>query len=479
METIKKSTIYKLLIKLVEIIESSVKNSYVYDLFTRDKSTENIMKESVFSKVIYIKFSILRKIFYFLKLDKIFTGSIFANTYIWVILTIAMAPFLPTMAILGLVLACLLSFIIKVCLDKDFVFRYSPINIWIILFVIIYIFSALTSLNVISSFKIALVILSFILFYFVIINTIDTKEKFNIAILVFVIAGTLVALYGIYEYVTINFFGTKYVDKELFSDIKTRVESTFGNPNVLGEYLLFVIPISVSMFFGYKGWLKKLIFGITTLIMTICLAITYSRGCYLGLLLAAGIFVLLLNFRFIILFLAGLVAIPFVLPESIIRRFASIGNMTDSSTTYRISIWKGSIDMIKDYWYKPIGQGAEAFNSIYPLYAYSGVGAEHSHNLFLQLVIELGILGLVMFLGIIFKFYQYLLSGIKNCKDKMCNLYLIGFVSAMSGYIVQGIFDNTWYNLRTVLIFWIFIALGVKVRELVNDDIKEVHNAKD
>ena len=86
-----------------------------------------------------------------------------------------------------------------------------------------------------------------------------------------------------------------------------------------------------------------------------------------------GIFLLLLNLKSIILFIVGLIAVPFVLPSSIMNRLTSIGNTGDSSTSYRISIWKGAIDMIKDYWYRPIGQGATAFNSIYPYYSYSGV----------------------------------------------------------------------------------------------------------
>ena len=40
-----------------------------------------------------------------------------------------------------------------------------------------------------------------------------------------------------------------------------------------------------------------------------------------------------------------------------ISRFTSIGDMTDGSTTYRVSIWLGTLDMLKHYWLCGIGPG--------------------------------------------------------------------------------------------------------------------------
>ena len=282
---------------------------------------------------------------------------------------------------------------LKVLLKEDFKFKYTPMNGWVILFTIVYALSAIFSMSVATSLKIALLVISFILFYFVIVNSIETRKQLDSMITIFVATGFLVALYGIYQYLFVgSFASSSYVDKEMFSDISTRVSGTFDNPNVMGEYLLFVIPLAMTYFFNQKGLLKKVIALGANIVMAVSLALTYSRGCYLGLVACVGVFLLLVNLKFIILFLAGLLAVPFVLPESILNRFTSIGNTGDSSTSYRISIWKGAIDMIKDYWYKPIGQGTAAFNSVYPFYSYSGVGAEHTHNLFLQMIIETGIL---------------------------------------------------------------------------------------
>ena len=391
MDVIKESFIYKMLLSFVAYIENSIKDSGIYSLLTKESKRKD--ESGFFEKIFYNIISFLRKIFKKLKLDKVFDDSFFAKTHIWIGLTIALAPFLETMQILLFVLATILSFMLKVLLKEDFKFKYTPMNGWVILFTIVYALSAIFSMSVATSLKIALLVISFILFYFVIVNSIETRKQLDSMITIFVATGFLVALYDIYQYLFVgSFASSSYVDKEMFSDISTRVSGTFDNPNVMGEYLLFVIPLAMTYFFNQKGLLKKVIALGANIVMAVSLALTYSRGCYLGLVACVGVFLLLVNLKFIILFLAGLLAVPFVLPESILNRFTSIGNTGDSSTSYRISIWKGAIDMIKDYWYKPIGQGTAAFNSVYPFYSYSGVGAEHTHNLFLQMIIETGIL---------------------------------------------------------------------------------------
>ena len=468
MSIIKDSWIYKILISFVTIIENSIKNSGIYSAFTKEISRDK--KEGIFEKGLYKIIEILRKIFKKLKLDKIFNDSLFAKPHIWIGFTIVLSPLLETMQILLFVLASILSFGLKILLEDNFRFRYTPINAWIIMFIAIYVLSAIASLSLATSLQIALLVISFILFYFVVVNSITSKKQLDIMFALFVGIGLIIALYGIYQYLFAGTYASSsFVDKEMFQDITTRVSGTFENPNVMGEYLLLVIPLAITYFFNQKGWFKKIIaIGIVG-VMAISLAFTYSRGCYLGLVACVGVFLLLINLKFILLFLAGIVSLPFVLPQSIMNRFTSIGNTGDSSTSYRISIWKGALDMIKDYWYRPIGQGTVAFNSIYPLYSYSGVGAEHTHNLFLQLLIETGIFGFVAFIGLIFKFYQYLCSGLKISNDKKLSINMIAFVSGMTGFIVQSLFDNTWYNNRIILIFWTFIGLAVATRNLLND----------
>ena len=477
MEILKDSFIYRCIITFVSWIENLIQNSGIYTILT--KKITRRKEKGLFEEIFYNVIKILRSIFKKLKLDKIFKDSIFAKPIIWVSFTIVFSPILETMQILLFVLASIMSFILMVILEENFKFRYTPMNAWVIVFMIIYALSAVASMSIVTSLQVALLVLSFIVFYFVLVNSISTRKELDVLLTLFVGIGLLIALYGIYQYVFAgSFASSSFVDKEMFEDISTRVSGTFDNPNVMGEYLLLVIPIALTFLWNYKGWFKKTIALGSIGIMAVSLALTYSRGCYLGIAACIGIFLLLINLKFIIAFLGGLLAMPFILPASILNRFTSIGNTGDSSTSYRISIWKGAIDMVKDYWYRPIGQGTVAFNRIYPLYSYSGVGAEHTHNLFLQLIIETGILGIIAFVGMLFKFYQTLCNALKVCEDKVLKIQIIAFISGMSGFLIQSMFDNTWYNNRIILIFWTFIGLAMATRNLIPSVEKNILNKK-
>lgn len=470
MNVLKNSYVYKIIEGFILLLENGIKNSWIYNFLTKEINKSEQIDNSYIMKAIYGIINILRKFFVFLRLDKVFTDSIFAKTHIWIALVIALAPFLPTMVILLGVIGVLLSFFIKICLTPDFKFKYTPVNMWVGVFLLIYVICACISMAPLSSIKIAGVVGIFTLMYFAIVNCVETRKQLNSMIYIFVFAGLIVSIYGIYQFVAGTIFTTAWVDASLFQEIQTRVYSTFENPNVLGEYLLFVIPLCISLVFSNKNWLVKAGMAVVACIMIVCLALTYSRGCYLGILVAAVVFALLLNIRFILLLIAGLIALPFVLPKTIINRFTSIGNMSDSSTKYRLSIWQSSWEVIKDYWYRPIGQGAEAFNKVYPLYAQNGVGTQHAHNWFLQTTVETGIIGILSILMCMFRAIQYLFNGIKKAIKFADKIILIGFVSGIFGFLVQSVFDNTWYNYRVVLIFWIFIGLAVRAKKFIDEE---------
>ncbi len=474
MEKLKSNIIYKSVANFIQFIESLITSSGIYSLLTKEVTRK---KDSFFENILYKIIDFLRMIFNKLRLNKVFEGSIFAKTEIFIGFAIILAPILPTMLDLVVVIGVIISFFLKIMLDEKFKFVYSPVNLFLNLFLIIYFISSLISYDINTSLNIGMLLLCFMLFYYVIINSIKAKTQIRVMIALFTAVGLLISCYGGYQYVFGgSFASSSFVDKELFEDITTRVSGTFDNPNVLGEYLLLIIPMCGAYFFSLEGFRKKLFSLVALGIVGVCLLLTYSRGCYLGVIIEATIFLLLINIRFILLFIAGAISLPFVLPKSIMNRFTSIGNTEDSSTSYRISIWKGAIAMIKDHWYRPIGQGTKAFNHIYPFYALNGVGAEHTHNLLLQIAVETSLFGLGAFLITIFRVFQSLLAGIKLTKDMEMKCFLIAFVSGLSGFMVQSVFDNTWYNNRIVLVFWIFIALAISLKNIAR---KEENIGKD
>lgn len=376
-----------------------------------------------------------------------------------------LVPFTPTLALVGAVLYTAVCYLLKVMCGKRSL-KFDLLDIFVLLFIILLGFGGLVSSSA-ASLKPVLVYVAFAIGYFLVVNLIRSKEWIARCIVGFSLSASFVALYGIYQ----NFFGKveqTWQDTEMFEDISGRVVSTFENPNVLAEYLIMILPLVVTIFLISKKTSQKAFGFVGTVLITLCIIYTWSRGAWLGILIGALIFLLMYSRHTLtgLLFCSlGIPFLPFVLPESITSRFLSIGNLADSSTSYRVNIWRGALRMLEDYWPSGIGVGYEAFKMVYPFYSLSGAEtAQHVHNLYLQIVVELGIFALIIFIVTIFIWAQSCIELHKTetrPEKYLSNAIFCGLLAVLA----QGLTDYIWYNYRVFLVFWLILGLGVAIRK--------------
>ncbi len=473
---------------LRNIVSASYFCNLIKNIFTQDFSPRTASKHPAITmnRCLYVIFIIFGAIFgcisifitpvlsLVLAVGIIGVGMCFKNFRIGAYAVILLFPFLPTMIIVGLLLISFISLMLNTAFAENFKFRKTNMDIYLILFAFVIFMSGVTSFDPASSINIALVYLVFISSYFVYTNSITSKKELYVAMIMLITSGTLVSLYGIYQYLFGFAEGSVWIDTGMFEDISTRVVSTFENPNVLGEYLLLIIPIILAFLFSSKKCLAKLSLLSVLAISVLCMVFTFSRGCWIGLIIAFIILSIFYDRRFL---WAGIILVlfaPVYLPESVIQRFLSVGDTADTSTSYRVYIWFGTIDMLKDYWLTGIGLGEGAFNIIYPHYSYSAIVAPHSHNLYLQIIAENGIVGMIVFVTIIFMFYKNAISSLKGIKKGFLKTALLCLVSAMTGYLVQGLFDNVWYNYRIVMFFFMTLAITTQCAKIaLKSDFKK------
>ncbi|MBQ3053501.1 MAG: O-antigen ligase family protein [Clostridia bacterium] len=388
---------------------------------------------------------------------------ILAKEDILIFSAVVLFPFLPTMVLVGIMLfAVCLKFFKGVMLNNTHI-KIDVFDIAVFGMICFNIFGVLNSKQPIASLKIALVYISFILFFFILKQYLAKGKNFIYTINCFIISATAVSGYGIIE----QLFGlsqTTWQDEEMFEEISGRVCSTFENPNVLGEYLLITIPITLAMLYFSKEKKEKLLYLISAFMQGLCMIFTYSRGCWLGLMFSLAIFFVLCSKKVFTALTAGVFILPFVVPQTIVDRLLSIGNTADTSTAYRVYIWQGTTNMLKDIWLTGIGLGSEAFNSVYPRYAYGAITAPHPHNLFLLILSETGILGMILFTLCIFSFFRA--TGFVSAISEKYRTISIGLACGMGGYLLQGMFDNVWYNYRIYALFFIIMGFAAALKYL-------------
>lgn len=402
----------------------------------------------------------IHKLYAALHLEKLFSGSVFLQSGFWCALPMVLAPLLPTMAALGLVLAAYCSTVLSLLHSGKRRLVYSPINKYLLLYAAVYLVAAFLSVNFKGSLQPTLLAVFFTLFPLAVENCVDSHKSLENISACMVLSGTVVAVIGIGQYVFGITGAESWVDSDMFSSITVRVYSTLQNPNVLAEYLLLIIPLGVALLLTSKTWGRRIVFLGCCGLLCLCMILTFSRGGWLGLLIAAGVFVLLLEPRLLMLAPFALIALYFVMPETVITRLTSVGDLKDTSTSYRFSIWMGSIAMLKDYWLCGVGPGTAAFNQVYPAYSYNAANAQHAHNLYLQMVADGGVCLLILFIVLLIVLFRHMCARMTKERRDESRIYLIAVLSGITGFLAQGMTDYSFYNYRVVLVFWAVVGLG-------------------
>ncbi len=366
--------------------------------------------------------------------------------------------------ILGIeVLLTAISYFIKLIRGKR-ILRIELIDLAVLLFFLLLFFSGTITAGGEKGLEEVLLSCCLMLGYFLTVNLIRTELWLKRCVLAFTFSGTAVAIWGIVQYFFASVLVDAWVDREYFSDISRRAVSLFENPNVLASYLVLVLPFVLLMFLYAQRGREKTLYFISLFAVLTCIVLTWSRGAWLATiacLLVFGFIYSKKTLRSIFLFALTIPFWTILIPSSITKRFLSIGNLADSSTAYRYYTWKGSWNLIQEYFMGGIGYGTSAYQTVYPQFAYAGIeAAEHSHSLFLQIFIGLGIGGLLSFFCILFLAAQMNFEYLKQSQNVRAKIFVIACMCSIIGALVMGLFDFIWYNYRIFFLFWAVLGLA-------------------
>ncbi len=305
----------------------------------------------------------------------------------------------------------------------------------------------------------------YILIYYLVVNNISSKSQVKSLIWVMLASATVVTVYGFYQYLfAVNISAVEWVDGEQFPDLKLRVFSTMENPNLLAGLLVTMMAIGSGIGFKSDSIKTKSILFLLVILFGTCLVLTYSRGAWLSLLAVIGVYGILCN-RKIFWLLLLLPLAMLVGHDAVLERIMSIMNPTDTSSTLRIALWESTIAMIMD---KPLlGIGWGAYWLVYPEYDFflqnENVKIFHAHNMYLNIAAEIGIPGLLVFLGIMYGHIRIALNVLRETLENWSAGVLLGILAAMGGIIVNGLTDYVMFNIQLYMLYWLLNGLVIVI----------------
>lgn len=274
-------------------------------------------------------------------------------------------------------------------------------------------------------------------------------------------ACIIACIFGLYQFASGNLKVEKsWVDEKTFGSI-TRVYSTLLNPNIFAAYLAINLSFALSRL---KSLREDLLLTFNIGLASVCLLLTYSRGGFAAFGTAMLVLCLLKEKRKgLSIYTAAMAAAFFLMNSAGPNNRADITSVyQDSSSLYRLEIWKAALAMFLD---SPING-----NGFGTTWYYLSSGSDklyryilHSHNIYLQVAAEMGIMGLCGFACLI---WVKLSESLRLLRDKEAGdeAYILqGFIACTAGILVHGLIDAVIFVPALSMVFMGYFALHSKV----------------
>lgn len=320
-----------------------------------------------------------------------------------------------------------------------------------------------------------------VLFYLLIksINFIDREEYFCYLLWVtcgLFSVGSIMAIYGILQYLNLDFLHPKGV-----VTFGPKVIGTLGHANVLGGYLAMIVPLGITVNRFTRTIGQKILNGLGLAVIIGALILTQSRGAWIALTISLLVF----NYHHIKKGLQKIIRQRIVLLSLLtilivggLGLFYWLLTLNLTSVIGRLFVWRITWLMFLAHPLFGIGYQrypVEYLNYQAQFFEKPGVAMFFDHaanmkqadNEYLQILAENGLVGVTLALLFIVILYRYFIRLQKTCDHRSEEYALfMAFGALTTILLLHSIVDNPLRNLaiRVIFLFVVgMISVGIGV----------------
>lgn len=341
----------------------------------------------------------------------------------------------------------------------------SPANVYVVIFSILIIISIFTAYNTEIAKNKFMDFFSWVIIYFLIIKIVNTKERFYIFLLIFLVAAGKIAIGTARAWV---FRGFSFTSWGLMGPA-----GFFQNSGELAILMVMLFPLAFYLYQHFKSsaaWWERLVL----LALWVCPVLTVmgasSRGSQVALICVMAIMFRKSLFRIkpligVVTLVIGLV---WLLPDEQKERFSEAGE--DKTSQQRLLYWENGWEMMKEH---PLtGVGFFNFIPYYNNYYANDVlfedrGAELPHNIFVQVGTDAGFPALFFFMAMILYAIMSTWSLKKRKGDPLFSAIAAGLGLGVLGFVIAGQFVTVTYY----PFFWVHLAFLVSLSNVMKTNI--------
>lgn len=276
----------------------------------------------------------------------------------------------------------------------------------------------------------------------------DKRNKYVTRALI--LAGSVTVIYGLFQFFHLDFFN-RQENLERISGFHKNAYSYAGQLIIIFFFFLHISRNVKS--FSLKLLVPGLVF--------FCILNTSERAVALGVVVGLLVYLILINDKKDEIKRSAIfMTIPFLLSLFFHRYFLKRVNSTISGArgmkNARFKLWKIALAL----WKKNILVGVGKF----PAYIHKPVNGAiqhltHAHNIYLQILVTNGLIGLLAYLNLIFSFF---ILGVKYIKKNQISIILISIIVS---FLVEGMFEFFWGDseVRYLIIFSFAFLVSILV----------------
>jgi hypothetical protein len=240
-----------------------------------------------------------------------------------------------------------------------------------------------------------------------------------------------------------------------------RVSSTLSGPNQFASYLLILLPLSIQWIVNKKS--NRWLWIMFTVFIAINLFFTYSRSAYIACVLSllVGIWLYIKNKRVVRNLLLGMIGIgiigvvlimmikPAIISDIIVR--------TSSTQGHYERTWDGIVYSLKN----PLGYGIGNAGPASSRFNADNIGWI-PENWYLQIALELGFFGLILYVMILIGTMQKLFLQFSQNND----LLSLSLFLTLLAIAITSLFLHSWEETAVALTFWGITGITLQKKNL-------------
>ncbi|MBS1493978.1 MAG: O-antigen ligase family protein [Bacteroidetes bacterium] len=300
--------------------------------------------------------------------------------------------------------------------------------------------------------------LLFLIFFVCIMKVYDKKILFNLLIAVLAIQS-LISLGELVQY----FISLKNsLGDTPFSEIRI---DYLAYPLTSGEIKMLIFFLFFPLLFlkGRSLFMdKRMLIGLLIPVF-ISMILTQSRNVFVALFVCMIIVGLVVNRRFLLIFIAAIILGGFFLPEKYTARVKSIWNLDHNSNAPRLTMWQNGWKMFIN---NPIlGVGDNKVMEVYQYYRPEMTPNEHSHlhsNIMMILATN-GILGFIVWVGFFLLIFLKYLRYYKMNLAQEYKLMILGCILVLISFHISGIFEWSYGDAEVFSVLFFILAIPFNI----------------